>query len=212
MNNQRRKEIQEVLNELAHFSMAQSPPLTRLSQPLTKQRSSQAHASRAGHPPIHSLRRANMRNLYCVIYKPTGEVCEVEGGICYDAHRSAESAQASIDIMGSRFAQNYEVGVLPRHLSPPKRSAYESKAFRRTLRRLRRGVSMHTHGKTSPAKSATFRLETNGQKYRGIVSVDGYGIIELWEHATLDVVRRIACGYYPSLCKHFGPARQFAGV
>lgn len=156
-----------------------------------------------------------MSRLYCIIYKPTGKVCEVENGVCYDVHRSAEAAQASIDLLASvhpRCKDDYEVGILPRHLSPPKRSAYDSKAFRRTLRALRRGVPLHTHGKTFPARAATFRLETNGPKYRGIVSVAGYGILELLEHAKLDVVRRIACGYYPSLCKHFGPARQFAGV
>ena len=28
--------------------------------------------------------------------------------------------------------------------------------------------------------------------------------------ADLKTVRRIACGYYPSACRHFGPARAYA--
>lgn len=153
-----------------------------------------------------------MSKTYCIIYLPTGNVCEVENGVCYDTHKSVESAQASIDLIPEKYRGNYEIAILPHHLSPPKRSPYESKAFRRAVRALRRGVPLHTKGKTYPAHAAHFHLETHGTKYRGFVTVAGYGVLELWEHATLDVVRRIACGYYPSLCKHFGPARQFAGV
>lgn len=91
-----------------------------------------------------------------------------------------------------------------------------NKQFKSALRRLRNGIPIYIKKTTGPHKQATFRVQYNGRAYLGVIFVhtdcgDSY-VEEVWETRTIDLLRRIACGYYPSLCKHFGPARQFAGV
>jgi len=53
--------------------------------------------------------------LYCLIYKPTGEICELERDktgalICFEVHKTIEAAQASATEGG---ATDYEVAELP---------------------------------------------------------------------------------------------------
>lgn len=91
-----------------------------------------------------------------------------------------------------------------------------NKQFKSALRRLCNGVAIYRKDEPGQHKRATFKIDRPGEMYRGIVIVhtdmgDSY-VSEIWEAPDLDLLRRIACGYYPSLCKHFGPARQFAGV
>lgn len=92
-----------------------------------------------------------------------------------------------------------------------------NKQFKSALRRLRNGIPIYRQGETtSPHKHATFRVDVIDGKYRGLIIVDtdlGDQYVEMiWETPTLDWLRRIAVGYYPSIAKAIGPARQFAGI
>jgi len=88
-----------------------------------------------------------------------------------------------------------------------------NKQFKSALRRLRNGIPIYRKRCPWPAE-AVFTVEFSNGKYRGIIRAAGFeqDIIEVWETPTLDWLRRIAVGYYPSIAKAIGPARQFAGV
>lgn len=87
-----------------------------------------------------------------------------------------------------------------------------NKQFKSALRRLSNGIPIYR--KRCPFQGrCVFHVEHSNAMYRGIVrSAEDGEIIEVWEVPTLDWLRRIAVGYYPSIAKAIGPARQFAGV
>lgn len=37
-------------------------------------------------------------------------------------------------------------------------------------------------------------------------------VLEAWESEKFRTVRKIACGFYPSACRYFGPARMYVGI
>lgn len=89
-----------------------------------------------------------------------------------------------------------------------------NKQFKSALRRLRNGVPIYLKGQIHT--DGTFKVETNGRAFRGAIIInadmgDSF-VSELWETRTLDQLRRIACGYYPSVAKAFGPARLYVGL
>ena len=91
-----------------------------------------------------------------------------------------------------------------------------NKQIKSSMRRLRNGVPIYCKGILGFHKRGTFKVERSIGKYRGIVFLhtdqgDSF-VNEVWEVPSIDLLRRIACGYYPSLCKHFGPARNFSGI
>ena len=91
-----------------------------------------------------------------------------------------------------------------------------SKQLKSALRRLRNGILIYCKSIPGPHKRGTFKVEYSSGKYRGVVILhtdfgDSF-VNEVWEVPTLDWLRRIAVGYYPSIAKAIGPARQFAGV
>ena len=87
-----------------------------------------------------------------------------------------------------------------------------NKQFKSALRRLTNGVAIYRKNCPHPMH-AKFNIEYSSGKYRGIIrAADSGEVIEIWEVATLDWLRRIAVGYYPAVAKAFGPARNFVGV
>lgn len=158
-----------------------------------------------------------MTKLYCLIYTPTGEVCEAVGAVCYSTYRSQEEAQRDADHLNARYGHHYEPARLPSHLNSP-RQRPARKQFRAALRRLANGVSVYRkRDRESAHKQSTFSVVESGSgRFQGvIVAHTDFGdsfVAELWEASELDTLRRIACGYYPSLCRAFGPARLYAGA
>lgn len=59
------------------------------------------------------------------------------------------------------------------------------------------------------------RLEVGEREGRGdvyrMVLHDGKTVFELWECTSLHTLKKIATGYYPELCRAFGPARLYVG-
>lgn len=57
-----------------------------------------------------------MENKYCLIYRPTGQICEVEfsprhnGFVCFMTFATIEGAQLAVDEYG---AENHSIGELP---------------------------------------------------------------------------------------------------
>ena len=87
-----------------------------------------------------------------------------------------------------------------------------NKQLKSALRRLRNGIPIYRKHCPFPAR-CVFTVEHANGKYRGIIrSTEDNEIVEIWEVGRLDWLRRIAVGYYPSIAKAIGPARQFAGI
>lgn len=65
------------------------------------------------HPQTYAIvAAAEMPSIvWAVRYIPRGAICEIDGGVCYDVHRTREAAQASID--QAAHPENYEPTVLP---------------------------------------------------------------------------------------------------
>lgn len=91
-----------------------------------------------------------------------------------------------------------------------------NKQFKSALRRLRNGVHIFLKRSNRTHKSGAFKVQIRDGRFLGVIIVNtdiGDSFVdELWETETLDQLRRIACGYYPSLAKAFGPARNFVGA
>ena len=60
--------------------------------------------------------------MFAILHKPSGKICEVENGVCFDVYATVELAQISIDEVVAGNPDNYEVVVLPSHLAPFKDS------------------------------------------------------------------------------------------
>ena len=91
------------------------------------------------------------------------------------------------------------------------------KKFKSSMRRLHNGVFIYLKKSTGVHKCATFRVaKLRDGKFQGAIichtDIGDSFVSELWESDRLDTLRRIACGYYPSLCKSFGHARQYVGL
>lgn len=78
------------------------------------------------------------------------------------------------------------------------------------IKRISRRTKFHAKRQPFPR---TFHVELSGRgRYCGVVmDLDGV-VVELWECDSLNSLRRLACGYHPSLSRAFGSARIFAGV
>lgn len=92
-----------------------------------------------------------------------------------------------------------------------------NKQLNAAIRRLKDGVPVYLKKCSTQHKHATFSFAQTGRgTFQGtIICHTDFGdsfVSDLFEAGKLNTLRKIACGYYPSLCKHFGPARQFAEV
>ena len=54
--------------------------------------------------------------MFAILHKPSGKICEVENGVCFDVYQTVQLAQASIDEMDIQWQGNYEVVPMPSDL------------------------------------------------------------------------------------------------
>jgi hypothetical protein len=85
--------------------------------------------------------------------------------------------------------------------------------FTKALTRLAKGVQFFNKFDDKGVNVFKLQLDLspNGDRFRGVVLANGK-VFTVWETRSLDKLRRIACGYYPALCRAFGAARQYKGL
>ena len=87
-----------------------------------------------------------------------------------------------------------------------------SRRFNKCVLRLAAGVTCG-FGRKHHLQPATFRLEIRDGKFRGVMTDSDMGrVITVWESRSLQLLQKIATSYCRGLAKHFGPARQYAGL
>ena len=88
------------------------------------------------------------------------------------------------------------------------------KTIRSRLARFRRGVRFFGKYPRNPGYNGfrQLHIERHGSIFRGVVREQSGSVSEVWDTNSLNLLRSIACAYYPSLCHAFGPARLYVGI
>jgi len=56
--------------------------------------------------------------MFAILHKPSGKICEVENGVCYEAYATRAAALAAIAEVVAADPANYEVVTMPADLAP----------------------------------------------------------------------------------------------